>query len=370
MARADRPTDHRDRTRVTFVVDSDAFGGAEVHVCRLIRWLPADLRPSLVVSEQVVEHFAEVEDRIDALAVVPSARHCPTAPQIAEAVIAQQPDVVHLNLVDPGSNLACVRATDGVPAVATLHLQGAVRSDWCESYRMLRSVIAPSAVIAHQLTAELGLPADRVVRIRHGVPLPAEGMQRRDRSPLVVGTVGRLTSQKGFDLLLDAVVELNGRRDDFEVVIAGSGRDETELRRRAEGLPVRFLGLCRDVPALLRELDVFCLPSRREALSLALLEAAAHGLACVSTDVGDTAEALDGTALIVPPEDRSALVEALQRMLSSSKLRSELGRRARQRAVRDLDVRRMASETGRVLAEAARGSTEDGVDLTEHLLGG
>lgn len=55
-------------------------------------------------------------------------------------------------------------------------------------------------------------------------------------------------------------------------VIAGDGRDAEALRRRAAGLPVQFVGQCRLVPSLLRALDVLCLPSRAEALSLALLE--------------------------------------------------------------------------------------------------
>jgi glycosyltransferase involved in cell wall biosynthesis len=153
------------------------------------------------------------------------------------------------------------------------------------------------------------------------------------------------------------------------VLIAGEGREETALRRQAVGLPVRFLGFCPDVPALLGRLDLFCLPSRAEALSLALLEAAAHGLPCVTTAVGDTAAALTGAAMIVPPDDLDALTAALDRLLADPALRGDLGGRARRRAARDFGVRRMAAEVAAVWSAAGQGSAcgERGVDLGEHV---
>jgi glycosyltransferase involved in cell wall biosynthesis len=156
------------------------------------------------------------------------------------------------------------------------------------------------------------------------------------------------------DLLVDAAGDLVRRGERVEVLIAGAGRAESALRRRAEGLPVRFLGLCRDVPAFLRTLDVFCLPSRREALSLALLEAVGHGLPCVTTAVGDVVEALDRAALIVAPDDRTALVNALRKLVHDPALRGHLGSRARARALREFDVRMMANRTLAVLAQATR----------------
>jgi glycosyltransferase involved in cell wall biosynthesis len=143
------------------------------------------------------------------------------------------------------------------------------------------------------------------------------------------------------------------RRGRLRVVIAGQGRAWDRLERLAEGLPVTFLGLCRDVPALLRELDVFCLPSRREGLPLALLEAMAHGLPCVATAVGDIPEAVGSDALVVRPDDVDVLVNALGRLLDEPELRRDLGRRARLRALRDFDAERMVTQTVRVLAGAA-----------------
>ncbi|MCG5434123.1 glycosyltransferase family 4 protein [Mycobacterium sp. MYCO198283] len=329
---------------LAIVVDSDAFGGAEVYAQRLVCWLPQHIRRTVIVAEPVAEHFGG-ERR-----VVPLHRHRAHAPAVANLLAELRPDVVQVNLVDPASNLAALdAAVAAAPTVATLHLQGTPPQ---RAFPAADFAVAPSATIAAQLR-DLGMPADRVVRIRHGVELPPAAVKPRHRTPVVIGTVARLTPQKGLDLLIDAVSRLTGRGYRIELRIAGAGRDADALRERARGLPVTFTGLCRDVPAFLRDLDVFCLPSRREALSLSLLEAVSHGLPCVSSDVGDTAEALTGAALIVPPEDVGALTDALRSLLDDPARRADLGARARERALAELDVRRWAQDWAAVLHRAA-----------------
>src|SRR3712207_9265260 len=77
-----------------------------------------------------------------------------------------------------------------------------------------------------------------------------------------------------------------------------------------DALPIfTVTGWVEDRRAFLAGLDVFCLPSRSEALPLALLEAMAEGLPCVATDVGDVARRVGGAVEGVPPEDPGALAE-------------------------------------------------------------
>jgi glycosyltransferase involved in cell wall biosynthesis len=386
--------------RVAVVVDSDAFGGAETWVRRVVEHRPGVRRvvehgpevrrviehgpevrrviehgagkgrptvlPSLVVSHPVADRLGTPSGLARRL-VVPLARGRDRAPELAEALALLDPDVVHVNLVDPTSNRAALDAALAqAPTVATLHLDGEppgvdarsagpTRGDVGELRRRycgLAEAIAPSAPIAARL-AELGVPVERITRVRHGVPLPATPARPPGREPLVVGAVGRLTAQKGFDLLLAATARLVARGRSVEVVIAGTGRDEAVLRGQAAGLPVRFLGFVADVPAMLRRIDLFCLPSRSEALSLAVLEAAAHGLPCVTTSVGDTVAALSGAALIVPPNDVAALTEAMDRLLADPRSRRALGERARARALAAFRVERMAREVSEVWARAA-----------------
>ncbi|GGP76820.1 glycosyltransferase family 4 protein [Saccharothrix coeruleofusca] len=337
------------RLRVAVVVESGTFGSTGAYARNLLRWLPSWCRCALLVSEPVVEHFARVRDAVE---VVPLPEGGGAA-GAADALARLRPDVVQVNLSDPASGLACLEAAvRAAPTVVTLHLPG---SPPAGPFPPVAYAIAPSASVAAQLRRELMVPPSRVVRVRHGVEPPAHPVTARAVAiPVVVGAVARLTARKGLDLLLEAARELVADGCSLEVRIAGAGDEEDALRGRAAGLPVRFTGQCLDVPAFLRELDVFCLPSRREALPLALLEAAAHGLPCVSTAVGDVAEVLTGAASIVPADDGPALTAALRALVDDPALRAHLGARARARALRAFDVRMMAARTAAVLAQAVR----------------
>jgi glycosyltransferase involved in cell wall biosynthesis len=358
--------------RVAMVVDSDAFGGAEVYTGHLLRKLPGQVRRSLIVSEQVAARMLPAAGRCEAVRVVPLSRHAPEAPAIADAVQRLAPDVVQVNLVDPASNAAALAAAlDRRPTVATLHLQGDTGTQAARLrslYHRLAAAIAPSRAI-HQQLVDLGVPPGRAVRIRNGVDVPVAPAPQRVRAVPRIGSVGRLTEQKGFDVLLAAVAEMRCRSlPDFQVVIVGAGRERESLERRARDLPVRFLGECSDVPAVLRRLDVFCLGSRREAVSLALMEAMAHGLPCVATDVGDTREAVAADALLVPPEQPHPLADALCLLLADPGMRRALGDRARERARRKFTAERMAADTAVILLAAARESRQQGLSLSEHVL--
>lgn len=343
--------------RLAVVADSDAFGGAEVYARQLLRRAPAYVERTVLAAGPVVDQLRGAY----ALHTIPLTRHRTSAPELGEVLGRLAPDVVHVNLVDPASNVAAMEAALAcAPTVVKLHLEGSLGPDPAAvraAYADVAGALAPSATIAGQLYDDLGVPAALVHRIRNGVDIP-ERPVRRVRRPgerLLVGAVGRLTEQKGFDVLVEAVrrVDPHGRR--LEVVVAGSGRDAEALQRQAKGLPVRFVGHCDDVPAFLTTVDGFCLPSRREALSLALLEAMAAGLPCVTTAVGDTAEAVGDAAVVVAPEDVDAVAGGLEGLLDNDEWRGELGDRARARAVRDFDAERMVSQTLTVLAEAAAG---------------
>ncbi|MDQ0379440.1 glycosyltransferase family 4 protein [Amycolatopsis thermophila] len=332
-----------ERLNVAMVVDNASFGSAEVYIRRLLRFLPPEVAPSLVVSENLAGAFPE---RVP-VQVVPSALGSMWAPQVEAALRALAPDVVHVNLVDAGVNLAAVQAAEAVaPTVATLHRAGgapAASVVW-DCYRRLARAVAPSRVVEAKLR-ELGTPAERISRVRPGVEIPDAPVRVAERTPVVIGAIGGVTGPD----LLPAVAALHRRGRAVRVLVAGDGRD---LAERARGLPVRFLGRLRDVSAFLRELDVFCLPSRRDTLSLAVLEAMAHGLPCVTTAVGDAVEELAGAAMIVPPGSADALTAALDLVTTDGALRRKLAEAARARAQRDYDVRQTAASMAATLVAA------------------
>jgi glycosyltransferase involved in cell wall biosynthesis len=152
---------------------------------------------------------------------------------------------------------------------------------------------------------------------------------------LVIGAVGRLVPLKNHSALIAAMPRLLGDFPQLRLVLAGDGPLREALQAQAKAVDVRgkvrFLGESRDIAAVLPAFDVFAQPSRTEGLSIALLEAAACGLAIVASDVGGNPEIIaDGTrGMLIPVDDTDALVECLRQMLAAPALRRRLGEEAR-----------------------------------------
>ena len=343
--------------RLTLVSDTETWGGADVHLTALLRRLPAlGWAVRVVVAEPLAGRYAGHDPL-----VVPLARHRAESPEVRAAIAATAPDVVLVNLVDPGSNAAAVSAAQSVaPTAGVLHLVGDTGSGpaherLVDLYAGFAVLLTPATEIRDQIVGDLRVPADRVHVVPNGVDVPGTAAGPAGNPVPRVGAFGRLTGQKGFDVLLTAVRRLVEDGVELEVVIGGAGRDEASLRAAAAGLPVAFPGFVEDAYAFLREVDVFCLSSRREALPLVLLEAMAAGLPCVTTAVGDVRAAVGDDAVVVPVEDPAALAAALRDLLADAGRRAALGRRARLRAVRDFDADLMARRFSAVL-EAAVGA--------------
>jgi glycosyltransferase involved in cell wall biosynthesis len=190
--------------------------------------------------------------------------------------------------------------------------------------------VAVSEALA-EAVAGLGIPRDRIVVQHNGVDgeLFAPGDRHGERASLgvepdrrLVGFVGRLSHEKGIDVLLEAMGELARRDARTDLAIVGSGPLEPTLRARAAGLAlgdrVRFLGHRGhdELPRWLRAFDVLCLPSRREGCPNVVLEALACGRPVVASAVGGVPELLrEGNGILVPPERPGALAGALERAL-------------------------------------------------------
>lgn len=206
-----------------------------------------------------------------------------------------------------------------------------------------------------------GVAADRTTVIPNGIDhrqwthLPdrreaREALNIPDQA-VVVGTVGRLTEQKGQRYLIQAAHKVVSRQPDALFLIAGYGPLEETLKQQAEDAgvaeQVRFLGYRPAVKQLLAAFDLFVLPSLWEGMSNAVLEAMAAGLPVVATRVdGNTEQVADGlTGLLVPPADAESLAEALLDLITDPDRREAMGRRGRERVTSLFPMQRMTSTT-------------------------
>ncbi|HZU30514.1 MAG TPA: glycosyltransferase family 4 protein [Candidatus Angelobacter sp.] len=146
--------------------------------------------------------------------------------------------------------------------------------------------------------------------------------------------MGRLTRQKGFDLLIDAFAQIAGNHPDWVLKIAGIGPLYSELMKQIEALGlgsrIYFLGEVADSYSLLRAADLFVLSSRFEGFPNVLCEAMACGLPVISFDCIGPREIIrhniDG--ILVPPEDIAALAAIMNDLINKPEERQRLAARA------------------------------------------
>jgi glycosyltransferase involved in cell wall biosynthesis len=153
----------------------------------------------------------------------------------------------------------------------------------------------------------------------------------------VIGAVGRLAEEKGFEILIRAVDQLLRQEFNIELWIVGDGPDRPRLEALIAELGctdcIRLLGHRTDVRELYEAMDVFALSSFREGLPNVLLEAMALGLPVVATRVNSVPQAItDGlNGLLIEPGSADELSAALARLLSDNELRQRLQGKARQK---------------------------------------
>lgn len=182
------------------------------------------------------------------------------------------------------------------------------------------------------------------------------------RGPLA-GSVAALREQKRLDVLIDAAPLIFARVPEASVAIVGNGPLREQLQARASHLGLdgdaRFAFLPFTPPAAraLKALDVYVLPSAWEAFPIGVLQALACSVPQVVSDVGGSREAVTPeTGTLVPPNDPSALADAIVGFLSDPQRRTAAAKASRQRHAERFGVARMVAETAAVYDAVVAGA--------------
>lgn len=235
------------------------------------------------------------------------------------------------------------------PLVATAHnlpeAGGAARR-WVMAVALtrVRVLVCVSEAVAQAFRERLGFRGETRV-IPNGIPLAGapEHLDRRSAKarlgldadrPLVLA-VGRLSPEKGFDILVKACARLAPER--VAICIVGDGPQRTDLKGMVEsrGMEehVRLVGYVAAVDPWYQAADVVVAPSRLEGQGLAALEAMAWETPVVASRVGGLPEVVDDgvTGLLVAPEDPDALAQAIEELLRDTSRARAMGRAGRRR---------------------------------------
>ena len=323
--------------RIAQIMLAKQFGGAERSFVDLCRALALGGHGVLAICERRSKALDFVQ-QIDGIAVRSLTVHGWWDP-LARRTIKRQlenfdADVAQMHLARAAQIAGPATRQLGIPSVAKTHNYVNLK------YYQAISKLVPTTQRQQAYLRAQGVPDDRICRIPNFSAItPMDRVDESTRSPndvLRIVGVGRLVHKKGFDLLLHAVAAT--RRDGLELtlVVAGSGPESGPLMRlrRELGLAnvVTFLGWQDNVHRCLGQADVFVLPSRDEPFGIVCLEAMALRIPIIATRTDGPSEFLDDeTAILVDPEDPSALAAALQRIAAEPKQAAKRAAAAQQR---------------------------------------
>ncbi|RJP29698.1 MAG: glycosyltransferase family 1 protein [Candidatus Omnitrophota bacterium] len=271
-------------------------------------------------------------------------------------------DIIHANSRTTQA-LACLlsRATK-VPYVSTCHgffrprMQRRMFSCWG------KRVIAVSDSVKEHLINDFNVSFDKISLVysgididRFSVPTPKERVEAKQYFGLgrgkTIGIIARLSDVKGHIYLIEALRYILAMMPEVQLLIVGDGNMKNELVTRVNNYGIAknvfFVTQTLDTRDVLAAIDIFVMPSIKEGLGLALMEAMACGLPVIGSDIGGIKNLItnDVNGLLFPVADSNALAKAIVELIKDDKRAAKLGERAREFICANFSKDRMARET-------------------------
>lgn len=349
--------------RIAFLITSLGIGGAERQVVALAERMAARghavlivvIRPRAAVQWSTLVNVVHLDIRKTLPgAIVGTAR-------AARVLRGFRPDILHChnfhgNMLGRLLKLALLRAA----VISTIH--NVYEGGWMRmaayrtSDRLSERTVAVCEAAAQRMIEVGAVPKQKCAVIANGID-PGEfapDPERRQRIRRLMGinddaflwmSAGRLAPAKDYENLLRAFAEIRATEGCGELWIAGEGTGEyvRRIRSLADELglekSIRWLGLRRDIPALLDAADGFVLSSAWEGMPLALGEAMAMQKAVVATDVGGVRELVGNCGIVVPPGNYLQLAAGMRvTMSATTRSHAETGRLARRRVLEYFNI--------------------------------
>jgi glycosyltransferase involved in cell wall biosynthesis len=297
----------------------------------------------------------------------------PGLPDLVETLAEGRYDLIHVTAPGPAGVAATLLSrVTGAPLLASYHTELATYAglrtgdDAVEAlsrmalgafYGAPQTVLSPSPAADRSLL-ELGTEESRIGRWERGVDTdrfdPAKGERDAFSGEFKVLYAGRLTREKGAELLAESFERAHAADPRLHLLLAGGGPEEAELRERL-GERATFLGWLdgEELPRAYASADAFLFASTTDTYGQVILEAAASGLPVVAVAEGGPAALVENrhTGLLCRP-DPDHLAGALLRLASSPALRQRLAAAARHARARSWErsLEQLAGGYARALA--------------------
>ena len=282
----------------------------------------------------------------------------------------ERPDIVHLNSSKAaGIGIVAARRAGVRRVIFTAHgwAFNEARPWWQRVvlkliyaviiYGSSRTICVSDAV--RRDMAWLPFSTRKLALVRNGITpfdiLPRDDARKRlvpeTADTIWLGMLSELHPTKRIEDAIDALEHVRTTYENLALVVLGEGEQRAKLEQHARDRGVKkhvfLLGFVPDAPSYLRAFDIFLLPSRTEALSLALLEAGYASLPVVASGVGGIPEVIENhyTGLLVPPENAQDLAFSILSLLDDPDQARILGGNLHRRVLEDFMAERMVRET-------------------------
>lgn len=282
---------------------------------------------------------------------------------------ARNIDVIHSHLGQPNQLAVIISKMSGTPVFPTIHSTNAfedARSRWDPRvyliriinsiiYRMADRVVIVSPEIRDIIKKTYRLDDAKLVVLKNGIIIsnkfsqnpPDRQISANSNVVIRIIAVGRLVQLKCFDTLVKASAKIIQQgKADLIVQIVGDGEDRMQLESLIADLgvgnSVKLLGIRDDVIELMRDADIFVIPSSYEGLSIAMIEAMACGLPIIGSDAPGIREFInhENNGLLFKIKDHRALADCIHQLVSDGKLRTYLSYAARKSFEKEYDMRK------------------------------
>lgn len=167
-----------------------------------------------------------------------------------------------------------------------------------------------------------GLNQEKVFLIPNSISIQTESLKKDKNQVPVIGTIGRLSKEKGFDHFLHALRILKDRNIQFRAIIGGDGEEMVELLNLAKILhienQVKFLGWIDDKGSFFKKINLFCLPSAEEAFGIVLLEAMNYRVPIVATECHGPVDIISNgvSGLLCKIGNPQSMAESLEKLIN------------------------------------------------------